>query len=329
MEIIERYIYTVCSYLPRSYRYGAEKKLHKQIRTLLEESDERDGNKKVNQILIELGDPEELAHQLQEAQHTALISPKIYYKYVSVLKLIEVSIIIGISMATILYESVGGYADFGALLRSYFTLLTSAMAQGFLWVTLIFAALDLLHIPFGDYKESQDSWSISDLPPLPTRLQKAHRYLTVAGMVVATILVTALLFAPEIFALYLPGESGYQVIPFFVGGKFRQIEALVLGIFILSILKGTLKLLYRKWKFSSAMAFAVLNLVSLVFIIVFVNTPQIVNPNLALAIEQYFVLDYSVSLLFADASMVLTWLFVVVYLLDSAFIIYNVTRMRR
>ncbi|MBC8080171.1 MAG: hypothetical protein H7X86_07485, partial [Gorillibacterium sp.] len=99
MEVIDRYIYTVVQKLPQQQRAEIEMELRGLIEDMLEERVHGGGNppEQVKEVLLELGDPRDLAAKYRGYQKY-LISPELFYPYISVLKLVMFALFIAITV---------------------------------------------------------------------------------------------------------------------------------------------------------------------------------------------------------------------------------------
>ncbi|HOV26477.1 MAG TPA: hypothetical protein PK566_09005 [Pseudobacteroides sp.] len=81
MDLINRYVYAVTKSLPEKQREDIEKELRTLIDDMIEENDEPVSyEKKVEKVLLELGDPEKLADNYRGSKRY-FIGPKFYEKY--------------------------------------------------------------------------------------------------------------------------------------------------------------------------------------------------------------------------------------------------------
>ena len=94
--MIERYIHAVTRELPEKSRKDTAEELRVLINYRLEKADKSlSEEEKINIVLKELGDPRKMADRFR-GKERYLIGPKYFYKYLFVLKIVVLSIIIGI-----------------------------------------------------------------------------------------------------------------------------------------------------------------------------------------------------------------------------------------
>ncbi|MGL5978671.1 MAG: hypothetical protein ACRCZJ_06740 [Erysipelotrichaceae bacterium] len=321
MDYIDRYINAVLEYLPLHYHRDITIQLRRMIHRMLMENREPNAQLRVKKVLIELGDPEQFAQQLVK-QNQVLIGPKYYLFYRKTLQWVECSIVFAITFAHLIYQQYGGFQDVWDTLLHYVVMLTSALAQGFLWVTLVFVAIEFVQREQKD--EELPVWRLDDLPKTTLKKRKFFRLATMIELVVATVAVVLFVFSPDIIAVYIPlTQGGYQIVPVFSELEITKLQYLVMGVFILTIARTSMKMLFHRWKLSNAISYALLNLCGLSFVIALVNAQDMFNPNFARIVETKLQLQYSLSLAISDLSMLFTWVFVILYLADTALIMYR------
>jgi hypothetical protein len=98
MEVIDRYIYAVTQRLPEQQREDIKRELQSLIEDMLEEriSTGQASKEDVESVLLELGHPNELAVKYR-GNERYLIGPMLIDTYLTTLKIVLASIIIGLT----------------------------------------------------------------------------------------------------------------------------------------------------------------------------------------------------------------------------------------
>ena len=103
MEMIEKYIYAVTQRLPQSQRADIAQELTGLIEDMLEEraGDRAVGEKDVESVLLELGNPKDLADKYRGSKKY-LIGPELFHPYVSILKIVFFALLVAMSVVFII-----------------------------------------------------------------------------------------------------------------------------------------------------------------------------------------------------------------------------------
>ena len=100
VEMIERYIYAVTQKLPHAQREDIAKELRSLIEDMLEERvfKRKVTKQDIEEVLLELGSPKRLAEKYRETKKY-LIGPELYDSYVTVLKIVLISVALGLGVS--------------------------------------------------------------------------------------------------------------------------------------------------------------------------------------------------------------------------------------
>lgn len=201
-DLIERYIYAVTKRMNRKQRDDVAQELRGLIDDMLTER--CDGltptEKDIRVVLTELGTPQELYAQYDEEAKKCLIGQPYYSTYIFVLKIVLVSVIIGMTVANLILQMIEpqtwGAATFGWLANLYNSLLAS-----FSIVTLLFAFFYHKGIPI------TEPFNFDNLPPVPKRSQEISKWESIAGIGFCVLFAVLFIFTPEVFCVIRDGVT--------------------------------------------------------------------------------------------------------------------------
>lgn len=312
MNLIDRYVYAVTKGLPQKQREDIEKELKTLIDDMLEQyQGDEPIDKKVEKVLLELGDPELMADNYRESNRY-LISPRNFENYVFILKIVMGAVFLGISISTVVESFFSVQEGAIGILVSYLAILFSALMQAFSWVTIIFAIAEHYGVKLLDKKNIKEGWSIAELPELPQKEAAISKGETVFSILFSTIFISILCFAPQIFAAYLNIDSGNtRVIPVFNIEVLSQFKLFFVGIFILGIIKETLKLYCGRWSLRLAVPLTFLSIASAIITVSIFANPNIWNTNFSMEIIKY--LDMNIEPISLWNSLHLGFLIVLIF----------------
>jgi len=263
MEKLERYIYAVTKKLPEKQRSDIEKELRSLIGDMLAD---RVGENEVSSadmeaILIELGDPNELADQYREKKQY-LIGPENYDTYMFVLKIVLAAVAFGITLALTIATIFDPPASFTEVVGNYFGSLINALFQAFAWVTVVFAIFEYYNFAIG--KEFKDTeWTPAELPMLPVKEAEIKPIEAIIGIVFAILALILFNMFDHLIAIYFISDNAARtVIPIFNQEIFRSLLPLLNIMLAIGIVKELIKLMIRKWTVGLAVANMVFNLAS-------------------------------------------------------------------
>ena len=292
MEIIDRYVYAVVSKLPSKQRDDIEREIRTLIDDMMEEySHEELESNKAKKALIELGDPNILAENYIDKKRY-LIGPKSFDKYMFVLKIVLGAVFLGISIAAGVSAVFSSESNILSTVIGYFATLFSALMQAFSWVTLIFTISEYNGIDLNDDIDKEMPWSLKDLPVIPNKKAIISPLEAILGIIFSTIFMLALYFAPQVFAAYVKGANNiYVSISVFNLDVLRGYNNLIIGMFIMTMGKEILKLIYGRWNLKLAIGHSILSILSLIIFLVVFCDPNVWNPGFITTLNKYVSLD--------------------------------------
>ncbi|QNO14218.1 hypothetical protein HYG86_05245 [Alkalicella caledoniensis] len=287
MELINRYIYAVIKDLPEKQREDISKELKTLIDDMLEgEGEEKNDAVAVKKVLKELDDPAILASKYRGSERY-LIGPGNYDSYIMILKIVTVAIFIGVSISKILGGIFSPEGNLLSVTIDYLVSLFVGVLQGFAWVTIGFAIAEQKGSKIEDTIEKENQWSLDDLPEVPQKEARISRVESGFSIVFTTIFFSLLYFNPQLFAIYSRGAEGTVVTPVLNIDALSGFKGMIIGIFLLNVLKETIKLIKGRWNLRLAVVTSILSAMSMIITLYVFNRPSIWNPELNAQIAKH------------------------------------------
>jgi hypothetical protein len=276
-DVTERYIYQVVKRLPVSQREEIKKELSGLIEDMLAERSENPGKADIDAVLTELGRPSELADKYRDTkQH--LIGPEYFALYTFVLKIVLGATALGMTIALAVGFATSPPENIGVGIGEFFSSMIMALVQAFAWLTLGFALVERYNTK--KIKFPDDHWKPSDLPPVPLEKETIKRSEPIAAMVFILLVMILFNVAPQIFSVYVPGET-LTIVPIFDLSRWGDTVVVFNFIFALGLAKEFIRLLFGRYNMKLAVGITVVNLLSLVTSIALLVSPTTWNPDLA------------------------------------------------
>ncbi|OPZ93029.1 MAG: hypothetical protein BWY74_01317 [Firmicutes bacterium ADurb.Bin419] len=317
MEIIDRYIYAVTKDLPEKQRDDIKNELRTLIDDMVEENEGSESyEKKVERVLIELGDPRKLAENYSDLKRY-LIGPQIFDQYLLVLKICIGAVCIGISVATFIGSIFSGTGDVVQIISYYITSLLSGVIQAFAWTTLAFAIAERIQVSESKNKSVNDDknkeWTLADLPEIPEKNSAISRSDSIVTIVFTTILMSIIMFRPSLFGVHIPKGSEVTVIPFLDGEVVKSFMILFGAIFVVSILKEVFKLISKRWTLKLSVFVAASSLISAALTLYIFAHPGIWNPDFAYELTRNFKLEFDILSVWSNIKIIFVVIIAVTY----------------
>ena len=257
-DIIERYIYAVTKSMP----YKIREDVSNEIRTLIDDIiKERFSNsyceiKDIKNILIEIGNPYELAHKYDTDYNKCLIGYPYYIYYKLILKIVLSSTLLGVIVSSIINIFINNEC---LNLINISSNICTSMLLAFSFVTLIFLFISNRNINISNFID------FDNLPKPPN--EKANIYKSIIIITASIIFLLLLLLSPEIFSFKIKNEYleffntnivnrnflfpvififmlvSREIIKMFSNTFNKKIAALFIGIDIVSAIAASLWLL--------------------------------------------------------------------------------------
>lgn len=290
-SLTDRYVYDVTRRLPEKSRPDVEKELRANIADMLPENAAQED---IERVLTSLGDPAKLAEQYR-AQPRFLISPAVFDDYLTVLKLV-ISILAVVIMVIRLLGTLteapfeGTYAQvFTAIIADVLGSLFTAVTNGFLWVTLSFGLVE-----YFNGMKGKKAWTLKDLPDVPPQnAVKISRVETIVGMVFSAAFLVMMTRYQHLIAWYGYGQSGVSI-PLFSGLAVSRYVPYLAALTIGSWVIAAVKLYYGRWNVVTALLHGLNGIAWAAATILFLRSPDIINPAFVARTAEAFKLDLAV-----------------------------------
>lgn len=313
--MIERYIYAVTRELPEQYRAEIADELEALINDLLTGMDmDVPEERKVETVLRELGNPKELANRYR-GKERYLIGPKLFEQYLFVLKIVVLSVFVGISVATGISVMFSG-DNAGELVLTYVGSLFSAVLQGAAWVTGIFALLEYKDVSL-DSDGENEQWDPRTLPEIPARKALIPRGESVFAIIATTVFLPLFFFFADKIGIYYKVGNDIEFLPVFMDHSLAALKVTILVVFVLNILSEVIKLVKGRWTLRVALATTALDVISASWLVLFLNRKDIWQGEFVSKFEQYS------PLAFGRVILLITSVIIIVTVLEAGAALYK------
>ncbi len=295
-NLVDRYLNAVAERLPEDTREDVKKELRANIEDMLPDAPAEED---IRNVLGKLGNPAKLANEYRQTKRY-LIGPNLYDSYISTLKLV-----IGIAVIVAAFFGIlehitnlpaGNSAvssDFIAdTIASIIASSFSGAAQAFVWVTLVFSALDKAGLGEGKFSFSKKEWSVDDLPEVTTSSKgKISSAETIVEMVFTILFTTLLILQPQLFGWYEKGDSGLmQITPLFNIDRLQSYVPVIILLFAIQFVMSIYKFIIKRWNLALAITNTIYNIVASIFTFVILLDRSVFNQgfisNIAEAVKK-------------------------------------------
>lgn len=316
--MIERYIYAVTKELPENYRDEVALDLKALIYEMIDDCDDQlSEEQKIESVLRKLGHPKKLATKYR-GKERYLIGPGYFDRYLFFIKIVLLSILIGISVSVGMRALTSNEGVIEVIVDYLFTLF-SASLQGLAWVTLIFALLEYYDVSLGA-ESAADEWDPASLPLPPERKADISRGESIFSIIFSTVFLILFVLLSDRIGIYYDIGSDYTFIPLFNTEVLDNYLVLIVLVFIINILIEVIKVIKGKWTIRLAVVTALLNIISAAVFITIINTMSIWNNEIIMEYEQF------VPFSFDRLILSLTLLVIVVTIAESGTALYKAYR---
>lgn len=288
IELMNRYIYQVTRRLPMDQRNEVGLELQELISDMAEDSGSMD------EILMKLGDPAELAKKYQDTTHH-LIGPEYYDTYLWFLRTVLVCALIPVFVMSI-FETVKNGSISATLDILSNTFITGIAVFG--GITLMFAIMERQKIKFdlklqaqwsvndlGDnFSGGSRSWSPKALTPLPHKKAIIHRSDSIISIVFIVIFCIFLVFAPGLFSTLSMGESVVTE-PIFNMDHWNVILPLFIIAMFISLIDEVVRLVHGHYCIPVMISSIVCGGLQIIIGFILLKVFRFVNPNFILQIQ--------------------------------------------
>ncbi|MCY9591006.1 hypothetical protein PC41400_01490 [Paenibacillus chitinolyticus] len=277
MEVIDRYIYAVTQRLPEQQREDIKRELQSLIEDMLEERMTTGPASKedVESVLLELGPPNELAAKYRGYERY-LIGPMLIDAYLTTLKIVLASIVIGLTAVFIIdtFLSHSGKLD---PVTSYLASLVTGAAQGFAWVTVVFAWMEYRQRAGNGSRNK--TWRPSDLPLIPDAKLKINRIRPILSIFFTIAVMMICLYLTDLLGIWRNRDGVFTSVPYLDNDVFRHYWPLLWIVAALSITKQIVRIIVR-YRSSKLLAFhIVMTIITTMLVCIMLSDQTLWNPH--------------------------------------------------
>ncbi|MDD2371269.1 MAG: hypothetical protein PHQ32_04635 [Firmicutes bacterium] len=174
---------------------------------------------------------------------------------------------------------------------NYIAGIFSGTLQAFAWTTIVFMIIERKNNNVEEELSNKNNWSLDKLPQMPDKKTDIKLSNPIASIIATTFFATiflALLYtAPEVFSAYFHNGKELVTIPLFNIAVLQGYRTLIIGIFILSILKEVFSIYYRKWTLKHSIIHVVLTIFTLILTIIIFTDGNLWNPDFSTELLKY------------------------------------------
>lgn len=260
MTLIDRYIHAVTKHLPEEMQKEVGLELRSNILDMLpEEADET----QIASVLENMGNPSDLAMNYHPKKRY-LIGPRVYPKYIEILKLVlSIVAIVFTGLACLKWFTSGlkdvGPFNFVGFITDTIGMVVDGLLQAALWVTLIFVIMERNSVFDGKSTLKESKWTIGDLEAPADEAVKISKSETLVGLCFNLIFATLASLNPNILPLVFSTNQSTTIIPLFDADRFKIYAPFIIALFLTSAAFDIFKLVREKWTPKLALFNALLN----------------------------------------------------------------------
>ena len=266
-DIIERYIYTVTKSMPDKIKEDVSN----EIRTLIDDIiKERFSNSEyklndIKNILMEIGNPYELAYKYDTDYNKCLIGYPYYIYYKLVLKIVLSSTLLGIVVSSIINIFINNEAlNFINIASNIFT----ALLLAFSFVTLIFIFISNKNIDISNITIDFDNL------PKPSN-KKRNLYNSIIKISAAIIFLLLLFLSPSIFSIKINNEY----FAFFNIDIIKDTFLFPLIFILMLISREIIKMFSNTYNKKTVTLFIIIDIVSAIASLLWLLSYNVININ--------------------------------------------------
>ncbi|UOQ87336.1 HAAS signaling domain-containing protein [Gracilibacillus salinarum] len=286
MEMIDRYIYAVTQRLPQSQQKDIEMELRGLIEDMLAERGhgEEATKKDVEEVLLELGNPKELARNYRGSKKY-FIGPELFDSFMLVLKITLISTALAIFVVFIAKSIINPISildHFVGFIVSLVTILPAAFG----WTAFGFGIAEYMEEINPKDLEFSKEWHPSQLAPVPDEKGRIKQHEPIVSIAFLAILIIAFIFSSEYLGVWIFDNGFSGVVPFLNTETYAFQLILIIIYLGLGIIKESLKLVFGKWTSKLATSILLLNLVQLAAVMLMIIGLDFWNPDFMVELTQ-------------------------------------------
>ena len=328
IDLKERYIYAVVRNLPQKARADVERELEGLITEMLEERrGNGPGDDDIEDVLNQLGSPDELALKYSSDEHTALISGRNYLAYKRVLMTVLPIVVAIVGALSALNAIVWQAEEWGmnmtvlniGLSNNVFSDMVRTAFQTFTVITLYFVAKER-------WWSKGDGDMLESLPDLPEANAKLSRTEAFAGIIVSVAVAVLFLGYPQLISGYFNGTW----VTVFDIAALRALWLPILGWVVVGIAAEVMQFIEGRYTMRLAAVTSVANAVIVFCAAAIFLGDQVLNPEFVRRIGEIFAETDVLWLsdVFAQLNMYIFGIILIVAVAESVVYVYRAVKAR-
>lgn len=271
-DLIERYVYAVVKQLPRKNREDVAMELRSLIDDMLAERCPMGmpTEKDIRVVLTELGTPQELYAKYDEDADKCLIGQPYYSTYKFVLKIVLISVSIGMAVSGLILQIMEPKGILEAI-GTGLSMVYDGLLSTFAIVTLLFAFFCRKGVKL------TEPFNFDDLPPVPKKKQEISKLDSIVGIGFDVVFLAIFLAAPQLLGMYTMGSG--EIIPIFNVTAIRANWLVIVLFGALGILREIVKLMEGRYNRKVLITTAAADLLSAGTAIWWLTDENMFNPQ--------------------------------------------------
>lgn len=321
-DLIERYVYAVTKRLPAKNRQDVSQELESLIDDMLTErcGERAPTDKDIRVILTELGTPNELYAKYDEDADKSLIGQPYYSTYKFVIKIVLISVAVGLTVANLILQIMEPKSGFEAVAQWGAQVYDSLLAA-FAIVTLLFAVFSRKGINL------DEGFNLNSLPAVPKKTQEIPVWESVWGIVLCVVFVAVMLMVPQVFCAITTNGEVTSMVPIFDTQVLRGGWYLIVAFGALGIIREVVNLMERRYNKKVMLTSVVTDTASAVLSILWLNNDSIINPDFRSNMQVLFAGESDfICNIFEKFNLFFLFFILLALALDAAFAVYKTLR---
>jgi hypothetical protein len=261
------YIQEVIKYLPNSQK----KDIEKELDTIIEDQLANE-NMSLEDVLIELGHPRDLAYGYLEDDHPYVIGPRFKESYFNTLKYVLPIVAMAIASLNILALIFQGEKTFLDFMSSIFN---SAFIS-FTYITVGFIIAEKVI----NQKETKDNWHPNKLDLSKYREKPYKKSNIWSGLIVVTILIALFNVFPELIGVH--SITTNEHIHFIDLDHYSKYQPWINVAFVLLMLRLFIRFFVNKHNKTAMIVSISLHFIASFILVITFLSPGLINPRLTL-----------------------------------------------